>query len=198
MNKKLIALALVLLLAVGGLFAAYTVDVPADVTALLKANIGEYLNHGFTVNSEKFQSSVTIEDAFNTDPSFTYGYETNAQGKFDFQMTVGNFVHTDGETEILIKSIKKGTTTITPVTVGSETFYSLFDIIDNAKSTGSMKQSSEATFTIVPAKKIHKGTLDHLSLTTIGANTEYADYADDEDSTPGSYTSTVTISISAS
>jgi hypothetical protein len=195
MNKKLIALAMILLLAVGGLFAVYTVDVPADVTAMLKANIGEYLNHGFTVNGVK---SVIIEDAFTTDPSFTYGYETNAQGKFDFQMTVGNFVHTDGQTEILIKAVKKGAATITPVTVSGDTFYRLFDIVENPVSTGSVKKSSEATFTIVPAKKTHDGTLDHLGTTTIGNNSEYTDYADDTDSTPGSYTANVTIAISAS
>ena len=192
MNKKLIALALVLLLAVGGLFAAYSVDVPADVTALLKANIGEYLNHGFTVGAAKFQSTVTITDAFTTNPSFTYGYETNAQGTINFEMTVGNFIHTNGTTNILILAVKKGSDNMTPT--GGK--YLLFDTITNAKSTGLAKNSAEATFTIVPAKKANVNSFDHLNTTKIAMTEGLANYADEADSVAGSYTSEVSIHIS--
>ena len=54
MNKKLIAIALVLVLAVSGAFAEYNVTVPALVTATLKATKGEFLEHGFTVEGVKY------------------------------------------------------------------------------------------------------------------------------------------------
>jgi hypothetical protein len=61
MNKKLIALAMVLLLAVGGLFAAaYTGTLPGAVTATLNANIGDYLYHGF-IDSESLLSLMLLK-----------------------------------------------------------------------------------------------------------------------------------------
>lgn len=185
MNKKLIALALVLLLAVGGLFATYSVTVPTSVEALLKANVGEFLEHGFTVNSVKYQSSIEILDAFETNPSFVYGYRTNAQGAFEFRMTVGNFLHTNGSSIVKIADVKKSNVSIDPVS--GQSYYLLFSE-NNAESLGTVTHTGEDTFTIVPATAT--GT-DHLG-TSIGAG-QYVG-----DATPGAYTATVTIAISAS
>lgn len=197
MNKKLVALALILLLAVGGLFAEHTIAKPGDVTAYLKANIGEFLEHGFTVDSVMYQPSITINDAFNTNPEFEYGYRTNAQGTINFLMTVGDFLHTNGNARIVIKEVQKGGVKMTPA-VGT---YVLFDEIVNAtsKETENVKK---ATFKIVPAKKGDLGQTDHTgskmigTVAPVGENAGYVNYADVADSTPGSYTSTVTIAIS--
>lgn len=188
MNKKLVALALVLLLAVGGLFATYTVTVPGDVTALLKANVGEFLEHGFTVNSVKYQSSIEILDAFETNPSFVYGYRTNAQGAFEFRMTVGDFKHTNGSNIVKIADVKKGSTSPVAIDpVSGESYYLLFSE-NNAVSLGTVTHTGEDTFTIIPATAT--GT-DHL-----GGTISAGQYIGD--ATAGSYTSTVTILISAS
>ena len=45
MKKRALAIILILVLATAGLFAAPTVTIPADVTATLKATIGEYFYH---------------------------------------------------------------------------------------------------------------------------------------------------------
>ena len=91
---------MILVLATAGLFAAPTVTIPADVTATLKATIGEYFYHGFltgnvgdTPNAGGYYSAKTITDAFNaTAPSFTYGYKTNAaNSSFTIKMTVADF-----------------------------------------------------------------------------------------------------------
>lgn len=185
MNKKLVALALVLIIAAGGLFATYSVTVPGTVTALLKANVGEFLEHGFTVNSVKYQSSVEVLDAFEINPSFVYGYRTNAQGVFEFRMTVGNFLHTNGTSVVKIADVKKGTVAIDPVS--GQNYYLLFSE-NNAVSLGTVTHTGEDTFTIIPAAAL--GT-DHLG-GTIAAG-QYVG-----DATAGSYTSTVTIVISAS
>ena len=113
MKKRVLAILMILVLATAGLFAAYNVTVPGDATAQLTAVIGEFLHHGFatsnTVNMDTvFASTVEVNDAFNetTDPSFFYGYKTNAEiGSFDFEMTVGDF--TNGSTgTVLIKEVQ--------------------------------------------------------------------------------------------
>ena len=95
MKKRALAIILILVLATAGLFAAPTVTIPADVTATLKATIGEYFYHGFldTPNAGGYYSAKTITDAFNaTAPSFTYGYKTNAaNSSFTIKMTVADF-----------------------------------------------------------------------------------------------------------
>lgn len=188
MNKKLIVLAMVLLLAAGGLFATYFVTVPPDVTALLKANVGEYLEHGFTVNSVKYQSSTTILDAFDTanPPQFVYGYRTNAQGNFEFRMTVGDFLNTNGVNKVRIASVEKGGTPMSPVS--GQTYYLLFSEA-NASSLGTVQHSGEDTFTIIPATSTGS---DHL-----GASIGPLEYIS-ENTVAGSYTATITIGISAS
>ncbi|MDX9985147.1 hypothetical protein, partial [Sphaerochaeta sp.] len=135
--------------------------------------------------------------AFNIDPVFDYGYQTNAQGQYDFLMSVGDFIHTDGVTKIRIYDVTKDGVSMTPVLDESDYVYELFDTVVNTVSKGSGYVADEAAFKIIPAKKIHDGLSDHLGTTTIGSNVNYVDYADAEDSAPGSYTSTITIRIKA-
>jgi len=185
MNKKLIAIALVLLIAVSGVFAEITVDMPGPVTATLKATKGEFLYHGFTVNSVKYQSAVEVLDAFNTNPEFTYGYWTNAQGTFSFRMSVGNFIHqTPSNPAVKIAQVKVNGTVAAPVS--GETYYELFNftnaaILDNSSQTG------EKTITIVPVATASV-TTDHLSA-PVGSGQNVAD------ALAGSYTSEVSIYI---
>ena len=187
MNKRLIAFALVLLIAVGGVFAAYSVPIPGDVHAYLKANVGEFLEHGFKLSETSlYNGSITIDDAFDTDPVFTYGYKTNAQGDFEFRMTVGDFINSSGSGTVKIASVKKGGTVIPPVS--GQNYYLLFSE-SNEIALGATTHVGTADITIVPAKTTAV-TVDHLGNTVGGSVVEGA--------ASGTYVATVTISISAS
>ena len=111
MNKKFIAFTLVLLIAVGGLFAAVPgFDSSADVTAVLKGIIGSYFDHGFTnpKTGLDYQSGFTIGenddlDAFETVTPLTYKYRTNAGLGVKITMTVDKF--TSGENIVRIAKV---------------------------------------------------------------------------------------------
>ena len=185
MNKKLIALAMVLLLAVGGLFAYDYATIPS-VTALLKANIGEVFEHGFLLTSNatdfNYQPSLTVYDAFVTDPVFRYGYRTNAQGRFVFKMSVTDFVRSGEATGIKIASVMKGTETLTLAS-------GVYTIFDQTNSTylGTAAVHDSAYFKIVPAKAVLEGVV---------SSNEHAGPGSTAPS--GAYTSTVTIMVSGS
>ena len=198
MNKKLIALAMVLLLAVGGLFAdVYSGTLPGAVTATLNATIGDYLHHGFidASNPGVYSASKTIEDAFTTNPAFQYGYTTNIDTSkygFKFQMVVGDFINQD-DTDYAIKiaSVSVGNTVVGPDTAGTN----LYTILNSATS-GSTGQVSVV---VSPAKSGNDGTetpettiVDHL-----GSPITQADFVGGADVIAGSYQSTVTISVLA-
>jgi len=189
MNKKLITIALVLVLAVSGVFAEYNVTVPALVTATLKATKGEFLEHGFTVGGVKYQSEVEVLDAFTTPPQFTYGYKTNAMGTFSFRMTVGNFIHqVSTNPEVKIASVTIGTTTGSPVIPDTGNPYYVIFSEANSSTLGSVSHVGETTITITPATGT--GT-DHLGDTIVaGEHTG--------DALAGAYTSTIEIAIAAS
>jgi hypothetical protein len=183
MNKKLIALAMVLLLAVGGLFAAaYTGTLPGAVTATLNANIGDYLYHGFVDASAPtgFLSTKVIADAFITDPVFNYGYKTNISEtySFEFRMIVGDFVHNDTDVSAVIK--------IADVLIDNVPAYPITGYYLLLSKTGAETQESVAV-KIQPAKA---AGLDHLNV-SIGAS----EYYGSETAVAGAYTSTVTISV---
>ena len=185
MNKKLIALAMILLLAVGGLFAAaYTGTLPGAVTATLNANIGDYLYHGFVDASAPtgFLSTKVIADAFDTDPTFEYGYKTNISSTygFEFRMIVGDFVHEDVSTGAVIK--------ISDVTVDTVPIYPISGYYLLLSKTGAETQES-ADVVISPAKAAGN---DHLGV-PIGASEFYGSTT----AVAGAYTSTVTISVVA-
>ncbi|MDD4450595.1 MAG: hypothetical protein PHS76_07800 [Sphaerochaeta sp.] len=192
MNKKLIALALVLLIAVGGLLVA--ADLPpgtgnVPVTATLKADWKAYLNHGFitAIGSFDYESSKTIMDAFTTDPVFYYGYKTNATGSFEFRMTVSDFTSTIGNTTSTVKiaDVKKGTTSMTKET-GSN-YYKLFERDNSSFTLGDAAVSEDAKITVSPAK---------AEDTTKGITA--AQHVGEGSTAPaGAYTSTVTITVIA-
>lgn len=192
MNKKLIALAMVLLLAVGGLFAV--ADLPpgtgnVPVTATLKADWLAYLNHGFISGlgggDFNYQATKTILDAFTTDPVFYYGYKTNATGNFQFRMTVSDFTSTIGETTSTVKisGVKKGASTLEKTVNGLDSYYILFTRDNSSFVLGSAAVYEEAQITISPAK-------------AVGVGITSAQHVGEGSTAPaGSYTSTVTISV---
>jgi hypothetical protein len=189
MKKRTLAILMILVLATSGLFAAVTITEPADVTATLKANIGEYLNHGFLVNSVPYTQFVVIEDAFGaTAPSFTYGYKTNAEGTLTFKMQVNNFKNTTTNvaTDIIkIASVEKDSVAFsTNDLVGG--YYTIFTE-NNATVTESM-HSAQAVIKIIPAKAM--GT-DHTG-DAIAAN-EHAGAGNT--AAPGAYAADIVFSI---
>lgn len=194
MNKKLIALALVLLLAVGGLFAdVITLDggnVNEEVTVTLKAMLGFYLYHGIVdANTGLFVGSKTIENAFGpTAPSFKYGYETNAAGApYYIRMSVSDFVNTTtGVTgTVKIKSVTASHISGVIPWNAPTLSYTLFTIPANNTYT-----KTDTTITISPALLTTDNT-DHRSGTI----------EDDETAAQapsGEYEATVTFDVSAS
>ncbi|MGD9927352.1 MAG: hypothetical protein AB7S66_07340 [Sphaerochaeta sp.] len=183
MNKKAIALALVLIIAMGGAFAAPLVvstGTVTDVTATLKAVIGGFFYHGFVnpVDFSEFNATLEITDAFAVDPVFTYGYETNTSTAFGIYMEVSDFIH-DTETGVAIKiaDVEIGGATPDPDTNG------VYTLLTSAVSG----QSENVQVKIIPLKA--SGT-DHLG-NTISSQLEYVN----NNATPGGYTSTVTVSV---
>jgi hypothetical protein len=172
MNKKLIAIALVLMLVTSGLFAFDVTSVP-HATATLKGNIGEFLDHGFTVNNVPYLSAVEILDAFDVDnpPSFVYGYRTNVGGTYEFHMRVSNFQSQTNSAHIVtIDSVKKGNDLLTLSGSGSTAYYEIFTESNPLGVMSGVKSDAE-TFTIIPSA------------------------SDIDSANPGSYVATVTFSI---
>ena len=182
MNKKLIALALVLLLAVGGLFAvAYPGTLPGNVTATLNANIGDYLYHGFidSATPAEFDATKTINDAFTTDPAFQYGFRTNigTTYNFEFRMTVGDFLHnTVSGAKIKIADVLVGGLSPDPISG----YYVIL-----SKTTAI--SSGAVNVVIKPAKAAGN---DHLGVVMTDAQ-----YINGANEVAGAYTSTVTIAV---
>lgn len=182
MNKKLIALALVLLLAVGGLFAVtYPGTLPGNVTATLNANIGDYLYHGFidSATPAEFDATKTINDAFTTDPAFQYGFRTNigTTYNFEFRMTVGDFLHnTVSGAKIKIADVLVGGLSPDPISG----YYVIL-----SKTTAI--SSGAVNVVIKPAKAAGN---DHLGVVMTDAQ-----YINGANEVAGAYTSTVTIAV---
>nr|WP_319473313.1 hypothetical protein [uncultured Sphaerochaeta sp.] len=183
MNKKVIALALVLVIAMSGAFAAPLVvstGTVTDVTATLKAVIGGFFHHGFVnpADSSEFNATLEISNAFAVDPVFTYGYETNTSTAFGIYMEVSDFIHdTDSGVAIKIADVEIGSATPDPDGSG------LYTLLTSAVSG----QSENIQIKIIPLKAT--GT-DHLG-DTISSTLEYVN----DNATPGGYTSTVTVSV---
>jgi hypothetical protein len=125
-----------------------------EVTATLKANIEEYLEHGVTSGEDKYQSSLDLENAFTTDPQFVYGYRSNAVGTFDFTMTVGDFINqTDNDYSVKIATVRSTSDLSYSTTDGYTVF--TYTYISGASA-------DEATLTISPAKI--SGGYDHTGV----------------------------------
>jgi len=182
MNKKAIALALVLVIAMSGVFAAPLVvstGTVTDVTATLKAVIGWFFNHGF-VNPDtgtEFNATLDITNAFAVDPVFTYGYETNTSTAFGIYMEVSDFEH-DTETGVAIK--------IADVEIAGSTPEPNAGVYTLATSAVHGK-SENVQIKITPLKAAGD---DHLG-NTISSQLEYVN----DNATHGGYTSTVTVSV---
>jgi hypothetical protein len=187
MNKKGIALALVLVIAMSGAFAApleINGSPVESVSATLTAIIGDYFVHGFDdpALGTQFNAELEIDNAFVEDPNFTYRYETNTQTAFEIKMAVSDFIN-DANSDVRIK--------IADVLVGvndPDPDGNLYTILTSSLSV----QSGHADITIKPMKNITTTTLDHLG--TEVTTEEVEKYVNDN-ATPGSYTSTVTISV---
>ena len=167
MNKKLIAFTLVLLIAVGGLFAAIEgVTSSANVTATLSGVIGTTFSHGFTTADGMYQSSATNEgDAFSTDPELIYGFKVKYGTGFTSMMTVGSFKN--GTEEVDINEVIIQVTDKTDVSYTGASLSTAMKVLEyTATNTLDIQ---EATIIIVP------GSIDGKAL--------------------GNYTSTLSISI---
>jgi len=185
MKKKVLAILLVLVLATAGLFAAPLV-IPGDVTATLKANIGEYLEHGFNNNTALYQPTITVLDAFgSTAPSFKYGFKTNAIGTFRFTMSVGNFIGTPSGT-VKIKSIAKDGVAFT----SAQLLSGVYTVLTDSAST-SNPRIGESTITITPATVYGSSELDHAGAVIADGETVATAPA-------GDYTAILTFHIVAS
>ncbi|WP_320122505.1 hypothetical protein [uncultured Sphaerochaeta sp.] len=187
MNKKAIALALVLVIAMSGVFALdlNTVD---DVTATLKATVGDYLDHGFIESSSPgvYAATKTIENAFTTDPVFTYGYKTNMDvvtTPIKFEMSVGDFIlQSNTDIRIKIGDVMVGTSSPAPTS-------GVYTLLTSAQSG----LQGQAIVTIKPMKADGD---DHLGydISDDDSITDTLQYVND-DAAPGEYISTVTISV---
>lgn len=158
MNKKLIALALVLFIAVGGLFAA--VPSTTFVEATLTGVVGTYLNHGFTnaVGTKYQATAVNSGNAFATgnSPVLVYGFDAKSDTAFKTVMTVSSFKRdVPGATEkvdIASVSIKVGNDV--PVTHSTVTDATQIDVLKYTTSEVNTPVEKEATITVNP------GTVD--------------------------------------
>lgn len=187
MNKKAIALALVLVIAMSGVFALdlNTVD---DVTATLKATVGDYLDHGFIESGSPgvYAATKTIENAFTTDPVFTYGYKTNMDvvtTPIKFEMSVGDFIlQSNTDIRIKIGDVMVGTNSPAPTS-------GVYTLLTSAQSG----LQGQAIVTIKPMKADGD---DHLGydISDDDSITDTLQYVND-DAAPGEYISTVTISV---
>ncbi|HZJ88364.1 MAG TPA: hypothetical protein VFC80_04350 [Sphaerochaeta sp.] len=106
MKKKLLALALIMIIAVGGVFAAELGD---TVAATLVGSIFPEMEHGFIVNGA-FSATIEFDDVFKeTSIVLPYGFKVKDNNYMRALMTVGPFVLEGDET-----------TTIPITTVGIE------------------------------------------------------------------------------
>ena len=198
MNKKAIALALVLVIAMSGVFAAPLEinEVPVDnVVATLTATIGDYFYHGFVISGQTdFAGTVTVDNAFNaTAPTFTYGYETNHSGPFYINMTVSDFTNDPSSPTgtVKIKAVNVASTggqfnTSYANSYDTETGYLIFS------ATANTYTRNTATIQVVPfLASTDAGSAD-IKGTTITADNTVAQAA------PGAYTATVSFAVTGS
>jgi len=176
MNKKLIAIALVLVLAVSGAFA---VTFPNVVTATLNATKGDFFYHGF---GQPLTNTLSINDAFATvPPTIDYGYSTNVGGA-TIRFSITNFI--SGSNLVKIKSISATGGGSNLVWDDTNSAYKLFVI---APTTTYTKQLAQIT--VVAARG--GDTLDHRGEVIAASQTV-------EGAASGDYTATLTFSVAAS
>ncbi len=146
--------------------------------------MGGFFRHGFVnpADSSEFNSSLEIEDAFVSNPTFTYGYETNTSTAFGIYMDVSDFIH-DTTSGVAIK--------IEEVEIGGSPASNVNGVYTLALSSAA-GLSENVVIEIIPMKNISTDTDDHLGDTIL--STETTKFVNEE-ATPGGYTSTVTVSV---
>jgi hypothetical protein len=178
MNKKrMLAVLVILVFVLGSAFSALTVS---PVTAILRATAGEYMLHGFEIGSLQYQGGITVDNAFDTPPTFVYGYKTNALTNYNFFMEVGNFIGTSNTSAIVkISSVASSASSIAYDSATGK--YLIFTSTD----AGTLRSDS-TTITITPATAT--GGTDHAG-TTIASTESTAD------ALPGSYEASISFTV---
>jgi len=91
MKKKLFAIALILLIAVGWVFAEGEPPAASNVEATLEAVIEGDFKHGFTTTEGPYKSTTTVENAFEVNPELVYGFKAQHESPFRSLMKVDDF-----------------------------------------------------------------------------------------------------------
>ncbi|MEA4859442.1 hypothetical protein SDC9_64793 [bioreactor metagenome] len=185
MNKRLIAIALVLVIAVSGVFAV--TSYPSNVSARLLATAGPYFTHGFGSN---FSSTIDVINAFAaTPPAIDYRYATNVGGaKIRFSIT--DFAKAESSDVVKIKSITATTSTLSPISLTWDAGLAMYLLFDVASVSAFSSQT--ALITVNPARTANVGTADHRG--SVSAITEAQTV---EGAIPGDYIATMTFQITA-
>ena len=148
MNKKFIAFTLVLLIAMGGLFA----ELPSysAATAFLIGTIGDSFSHGFLIGtSTAYQTGETIPgDAFDAPAVLKYGFTAKHGSAFKSQLSVSKFTDGDGnDVNIASVAVLVGDTTTTTTVVTDDT---KIDVLTYATDDVNTTVKRDATITVTP------------------------------------------------
>jgi len=192
MKKRTLAILMILVLATAGLFAGTFPTAGNGATSLsatLNATIGEYLFHGFNVSGVKYQSSVSVSDAFTTNPVITYGYKTNAVGTYTFQFSISDFIHSAGSATGVVKIASVSSSV---AGMAWNTTDSMYDLFSTTSAIVSEDRNNETNITIVPAKS--GVTTDHRNQPVTAVQVA-GDGTSGSSAPAGSYTSTLTFAI---
>jgi len=181
MNKRFIAFILVLLIAVGGVFAE-GLNINGQPKVTISGTIGPFFVHGLLDGEDNYSGTQSIPNAFTSPNVFKYGFETN-EASYEITMTVTDFLQDGGDGVVKIKSITaNGIDLGTPI----EGVYVLFSNDENSFT------KSSTTITIVPAIAANLvGEKDHAGV-NIGDNETYATAGN------GDYEATITFIASGS
>jgi len=169
MNKKFIAFTLVLLIAMGGLFAAlpsYTV-----ATALLKGTIGDIFKHGFLIgDATEYDSDVTLTgNAFETPPEIKYGFTAKHGSAFKSQLSVTAFIKTGATVDIATVTITvPGSDAVVSTWVDAST---PIDILEYKGTDLNKTVTKDAMITITPASTEGKESGQYTSTVTVSLTT---------------------------
>lgn len=181
MNKKLITIALVLLIAVSGVFA---VTFPTSISATLNATVGDFFYHGF---GQSLTSTLSVTNAFApTPPTIEYGYATNVGGA-TIRFTISNFVKPSSTDVVKIKSVTASGGGSALVWDATASAYKLFVVGSVSAYTKQL-----ALITVTPARTADIGTNDHNNGSEIALGQTV------ESAATGEYTATLTFSVTAS
>ena len=184
--KRLVVILVVLAISTAGLFADIEYSSIPSAVATLRANKGEFLYHGFADNESdtSFDTTITIEDAFTTAPSFYYGYKTNAAGTYVFKMNVSDFENQTNAGVVKISSVTSSDHTSLEY---NATGYEIFSEEETTMTPAT--RTNYTLVTITPATVAD--VADHTGLHTISESETVGG------ASAGEYVATITFSVSA-